>query len=91
MNFLLFSPLSGWFKKINFDSFINETIDSYTYETIISTEQANSVANVKQAKRIADWINNHEPIKTLKELEDELKEFTTTKNINKSTFIKKRE
>lgn len=82
-------------KKINFDSFIDETIDSYTYEAIISAKQVDSVANVKRAKRIADWINNHEPIKTLKELEDELKEFTTlfnfleAKNVFFSMMIRK--
>ena len=62
--------------SLNFDAFINENIDLYTFESINSLNKENENTNSDIAKKMVDWIQNHRPVTSYWELENNYNAFT---------------
>lgn len=74
-------------KSLNFDSLINETTDSYSFDSINLEETANDDCNKNRAKQILLWIEKCEPISTYTVLESKLKQFTSTFNFWDAKYV----
>ncbi len=60
---------------LNFDSFVTETIDNYTFESVNDINKEEIRPNVDRSKAIAEWFRRVKPITTLGELEKKLNQF----------------
>lgn len=49
---------------LNFDSFVTETIDNYTFESVNDINEEETRPNVDRSKAITEWFKRVEPIKT---------------------------
>ena len=68
-------------KNINFDSFINENIDSYSFYNIKKNEDISKMINANRAYEMHSMIYENKPITTLEELEKQLDIFCERFNI----------
>ncbi len=62
--------------SINFDSFIKETIDEYTFESLKALKKEDEDINSKRALNMVKWLEKHEVPSSLKDLETSYKQFT---------------
>ena len=62
-------------KKLNFDSFIDETIETYTFDFYWETRQKVKGFAKEDADKIEEWIKGCGPIASLKQLEKGLADF----------------
>lgn len=62
--------------SINFDSFVKETIDEYTFESLNALKKEDENVNLSRASSMVKWFQNHEAPTSLKELEKIYKQFT---------------
>ena len=62
--------------SINFDSFVKETIDEYTFESLNALKKEDEKVNLSRASSMVKWLQNHEAPTSLKELEKAYKQFT---------------
>ena len=62
--------------SLNFDSFINEAIDLYTFESINALKKEDDGVNASRARSMIKWFQNHNQPSSLKALESDYKQFT---------------
>lgn len=63
--------------KLNFDAFIEEDIDSYTFEAIKNKEKIDDEEAKKRVGEIANWFKKVKTISSLKDLENKCEAFTS--------------
>lgn len=73
--------------RLNFDSFIDNTIDFYTFESINSTYMENTEATAKRVAEALEWIENYPPITRMTELEKASERFDSKFRLPRSREI----
>lgn len=72
---------------LNFDSFVSETIDLYTFESLNTLKKEENDINVSRTKSMVKWFQNHEATGSLKDLEAAYKKFTKRFSFWDSKYI----
>lgn len=72
---------------LNFDSFVSETIDLYTFESLNTLKKEENDINVSRTKSMVKWFQNHEAPGSLKDLETAYKQFTKRFSFWDSKYI----
>ena len=61
--------------KLNFDSFINKTIDDCSYDKLVAEKKENNKINLKKTKSMFKWLKQCELILSYNDLEDKYNKF----------------
>ena len=60
---------------LNFDSFVTETIDDYSFESVNDINKEETKPDANRSKDIIEWFKRVEPVTTLEELEKKYYQF----------------
>lgn len=61
--------------RLNFDSFVTETIDDYSFESVNDINKEETKPDANRSKDIIEWFKRVEPVTTLEELEKKYCQF----------------